>query len=302
MYFPRLEKVAPAAESEFRWPYYLFAPVWLEDNRIFHKPIHLLIVPNNTGIPADDPAVDDKAARVAIFPSQLIFGDLDVAVLVPAFPRPASELQYYTHALDRDTLLADRPDLRRIDLQLEAMIDDAANRLSRQGWTVDRKVLMFGFSASGMFVNRFAVLHPDRILAAAIGSPGGWPIAPVAEWGGRALRYPVGIGDLTELIGSGFDLDAFRRVPMLFFIGDRDENDSVPHPDGYDSDDRDLVFDLFGRTPLERWDDAEAVYRSIGADAEFRSYPGVGHSITLEEYAAIRDFFARILAGESAGR
>ena len=36
----------------------------------------------------------------------------------------------------------------------------------------------------------------------------------------------------------------------------------------------------------------------IGADAEFRTYPGVGHTITLEEFMAIRGFFARALAGD----
>jgi predicted esterase len=298
-FFLRLAKAPPAADAAFRWPYYLFTPLPLDDNRLFRKPIHLMVLPNNTGYTSDDPAVDDRAARDMVFPFQLIFGDLDVAILVPTFPRPESEWQYYTHALDRDTLLADIPDLRRIDLQLAAMIDDAADRLAKQGWKVDRKALMFGFSASGMFVNRFTLLHPDRVLAAAIGSSGGWPIAPVAEWEGRTLRYPVGVGDLPEITGSAFDLEAFRRVPLFFFIGDRDGNDSIPYRDGYDEEDADLVKALFGGTPVERWDDAEAVYASIGADAEFRTYPGVGHTITLEEFMAIRDFFRRVLAKEA---
>ncbi len=293
----RLTKASPAADAAFRWPYYLYTPTWLEDNRILGKPIHLLVLPNNTGVASDDPAVDDQDAGNMVFPFQLIFGDLDAAILIPTFPRPAAEWQYYTHALDRDTLLVDRPDLHRIDLQLTAMIDDAAERLTRQGWTVDRKVLMFGFSASGMFVNRFTVLHPDRVLAAAVGSPGGWPIAPVSVWQGRSLRYPIGVADLEELTGEPFDLEAFRRVPMLFFIGDRDENDSVPYPDSYDDEDRTLIFDLLGYAPVDRWDDAEAIYSSVGADAEFRMYPGVDHTITLEEFIAIREFFARAIAG-----
>jgi predicted esterase len=55
---------------------------------------------------------------------------------------------------------------------------------------------------------------------------------------------------------------------------------------------------LFGGTPVARWDDAEAIYASVGADADFRTYPGVGHTITLEEFIAIREFFARALAAE----
>ena len=114
-----------------------------------------------------------------------MFKDLDVVILVPVFPRPEENWRIYTHALDRDVLETDIPELRRLDLQLEAMIDDATNRLSRQSWRVNPKVLMWGFSASGMFVNRFTLLHPDRVLAVVVGSPGGWPIAPVKRWLGE---------------------------------------------------------------------------------------------------------------------
>ena len=183
----RLTRAAPAADAAFRWPYYLFTPLGVDDNRISKKPIHLLVLPNNTGTTSDDPSDHDRAALAGKSIFQLFFGDMDVAILTPTFPRPETGWEAYTQALDRDTLATDLPGLQRIDLQLEAMIDDAAERLTRQGWTVDRKVLMFGFSASGMFVNRFTVLHPDRVLAAAVGSPGGWPIAPVSEWQGR---YP----------------------------------------------------------------------------------------------------------------
>jgi hypothetical protein len=79
---------------------------------------------------------------------------MDVAILVPAFPRPAGQSDIYTQALDRDSLQTDIPELSRLDLQLEGMIDDATARLSERGWKVDRKILMWGFSASGMFVNR----------------------------------------------------------------------------------------------------------------------------------------------------
>jgi len=295
-FFLRLTKAAPAADAAFRWPYYLYLPLGLEDNRILGRPIHLLVLPNNTGTTSDDPSADDRSALGTVPLAQMVFGDLDVALLVPAFPRPEANWQVYTQALDRDALLTDLPDLQRIDLQLSAMIDDATDRLSRQGWTVDRKVLMMGFSASAMFVNRFSVLHPERVLAAVVGSPGGWPIAPVSSWEGQTLRYPIGVADVQELTGESFDLEAFRRVQMLFFIGSRDTNDSVPFRDSYDDEDRPLMFNLFGGTPVERWDDAEAIYASIGADAEFRMYPGVGHTFSLDELIAVREFFARALA------
>jgi hypothetical protein len=43
---------------------------------------------------------------------------------------------------------------------------------------------------------------------------------------------------------------------------------------------------------VERWDDAEAISTSIGANAEFRTYLGVPKTITSEEFMAIRGFSA----------
>jgi hypothetical protein len=37
--FSRLSKAESAAEASFRWPYFLYTPAWLEDNRVFGKPI-----------------------------------------------------------------------------------------------------------------------------------------------------------------------------------------------------------------------------------------------------------------------
>ena len=54
------------------------------------------------------------------------------------------------------------PRFRRIDRQLIAMIDDASAKLAAMDRPVQSRVLMAGFSASGMFTNRFGMLHPDR--------------------------------------------------------------------------------------------------------------------------------------------
>jgi len=176
------------------------------------------------------------------------------------------------------------------------MIDDAREQLGWRGWHVAEKVLLAGFSANGMFANRFAVLHPERVLGAAIGSPGGWPIAPVPQWKGRELRYPIGVADLSDLVGRKFQLETYRSIPHFFFMGDQDDNDSVVFRDGYEELDEELVFELFGDTPVARWPLAEQLYKAAGANVEFHCYSGVGHEVTSEVNADIRAFFERVLA------
>jgi hypothetical protein len=61
------------------------------------------------------------------------------------------------------------------------MIEDARAKFAREKLKFDERVYMIGWTASGMFVNHITFLHPKRVKAAAIGSPGGWAIAPVAS-------------------------------------------------------------------------------------------------------------------------
>ncbi len=113
------------------------------------------------------------------------------------------------------------PRFKRVDLQLIAMIDAAREKLAAELPElppVRSRVLMTGFSASGAFTNRFDMLHPQRVLAAAAGSPGGWPIAPVRVDQGDHLSYPVGIDDVEVLTGQPIDLAALRDVRFCSYL------------------------------------------------------------------------------------
>lgn len=292
-YSVRTTEVAANEAGGFSSSYYLYAT-----DEAGPRPTFILVLPNNTGHTDDDASVHRRSAAAMSFMGHLAFSGMDLAILVPEFPRPSRHDRIYTHALDRDCLTTKADGLRRLDLQLVAMIDDATRRLRAEGHRVEDKVLMAGFSASGMFVNRFVMLHPERVKAAAIGSPGGWPIAPAERWLGERLDYPVGIADVAELAERPVDLSEVGKVPMFFFLGDRDANDSVPYSDSYDDRERELVLKLFGKTPFDRWDTARRVYETAGLDAEFHLYPGVGHAITLGEIGDVRRFFGRVTGTE----
>lgn len=254
----------------------------------------LLVQPNNSGTQSDDPGVHLRDAWWTGFGRHGIADELGVALLVPAFVRPAGDWQIYTHALDRDVLTTARTDLARLDLQLLAMVDRARTKLAEVGVATDEKILIQGFSASGMFANRFTALHPERVKAVAAGSPGGWPIAPVARVGADLLPYPAGIADLESLTGKAFDARAFAAVPQLLYMGSLDDNDSLDFGDGWDPEVAALVDRLFGADPLARWEDAQALYAETGADARFVLVQGVGHDRgKLQRHATA--FFASVL-------
>lgn len=287
------ERIAPNQSKRFSYPYYLYIPPELRTAEAKRQTHTILVLPNNTGKISDDFAVHeaDVKKRMAQVPS--IASALKVAVMMPVFPRPETDWKIYTQALDRDSMVTTKKEYRRFDLQLVAMIDDARDRLATQKLKFDKRVLINGFSAQGMFANRFTFLHPDRVKAAVIGSPGGWPIAPVARYKEKDLRYPIGISDFRHVSGRKIDLRKLRRIPLFIFVGDTDENDSVVFGDSYDEEDRDLILPLFGQKPIDRWEIIKSLYQEAGLNAEFKLYPGVAHTVTPAMRDDIRAFLLK---------
>jgi pimeloyl-ACP methyl ester carboxylesterase len=293
-YFWRVQHFPAKASSGYYADFYLYVSPGAKQAANAGETVTILVQPNNSGTNSDDPEVHRQDAWWTGFGRHGLADELDVVLLVPAFLRPNEEWWIYTNALDRDVLTTERQDLARLDLQLLAMVEAARASLAREDIPTEEKFLLQGYSASGMFANRFTALHPERVKAVAAGSPGGWPIAPLAEYEGEALNYPIGIADLEALTGHAFDLEAYKQVPQLIVMGSLDDNDSLDFTDGWDEDMANLVDRLFGDTPLTRWDDAEALYNVAGANAEFLLVEDVGHDRrALQSYST--DFFKRIV-------
>ncbi|GAA4758184.1 hypothetical protein GCM10023230_02690 [Flavobacterium hankyongi] len=164
-------------EKGFYHDYILFVP---KEIPLSNK-IYLLVEPNNTGRPTDSMEVHKKNAIDLASVSSVgnnISTMLKIPLLVPIFPRPASQELMYTHALDRDVILEKSPTLKRLDLQLLAMIKDAKMVLDAMGINVESKIFMNGFSASATFTNRFSFIHPQIIKALAIGGFNGELMLP----------------------------------------------------------------------------------------------------------------------------
>jgi len=271
-----LEKFEADSAKGFHWPYYLYVPSTIESS-------HILVITNNTGYTSDDFSVHDQAAQLLVNWKKSLAKFLGCPLLVPVFPRPYDYNEAgYTHALDEVSLTDTSIVYHRLDLQLIAMIEDAISRLDEREIDLEDTILMWGFSASGMFANRFTALHPERVKAAAIGSPGGWPIAPVAEYEGVELNYPIGIADLFQLVGYSFDMENFKNTPLYLYLGDQDTNDALPY---------NVTLNTYiGTTPVSRWPIAEEIYNSLGCNCEFVLYPGVGHEITNQMDGNVKSF------------
>jgi pimeloyl-ACP methyl ester carboxylesterase len=292
-YSLRVQHIKAQPLSGFHADYYLYVSPKVTQLASKGKPVVILVQPNNSGN-SDDPKFHQKDAWWMCFGRHRLANELGVALLVPAFIRPAEDWHIYTHALDLDVFTTTRVDLKRIDLQLIAMVEHTRATLQAAGIATHEKILLQGYSASGMFANRFATLHPDRILAVASGSPGGWPIAPVTRYKNTDLPYPAGIANLDELTGMTFDSVNYRSMPQLIVMGSLDDNDSLPYTDGWEEETAAEVNRLFGAMPLTRWEGAKSMYRLGNATVRFELVDGIGHDRKGLQYLTT-EFFQEIL-------
>jgi hypothetical protein len=283
------ELVAAAPEKGFEFPYFIRVPAADDAVRT------LLVEPNNTGKVDDDPAVHVEAAKRLA--SSAIGADvaerLDLPLLVPAFPRPLTGWERYTHALDGDTLRIEEGPMKRLDLQLLAMIADARSRLASRGIATGEKVALTGFSASGSFVNRFTALHPDEVAAVAGGGLNAVLLVPATvAAGGLELPFPIGVADLASRAGKPFDLEAWKRVPQLYYMGAKDDNDAVQYDDAYSPAEKAIVDHVLGASMQPaRWERCQAIYREAGANVTFVTWEHAGHFTDERMNAAIADWF-----------
>ena len=272
----------------FNFGYYLFVP----PGAMGSATKHLLVQPNNTGKVSDDNAVHEQTAKASAYGiGNRIARELRTPLLVPFFDRPESNWQMYTHALDSDTLKQHEGLLARIDLQLIAMINDAQKRLNEAGISVADKVLLHGFSASGNFTNRFAALHPKLVRAVVSGGVNCMPILPTAEWDGERLPFHIGIADTDDMAGIKFDLEEYRKVAQFIYVGEVDENDTLPYDDAFSDAERELVKKVLGGAMHARWDKSREIYSHFDIPAKMVMFEGVGHTITPDIEKDIIDFF-----------
>ncbi|HLL99455.1 MAG TPA: hypothetical protein VK400_00235, partial [Pyrinomonadaceae bacterium] len=99
-------KIEAQPDKGFAYPYYLYVPKVMREEAAGgrKKTRALLVIPNNAGKTRDDFNVHEEDVKRRIKNNAQIAARLGVALLTPVFPRPQTDWQIYTHALDRDAM------------------------------------------------------------------------------------------------------------------------------------------------------------------------------------------------------
>ena len=102
--------------------------------------------------------------------------------------------------------------------KVKACIDDAKIQIKRiTGKDVQDKIFLSGYSASGLFAQRFAMIYPELINRALIGGAAGTIPIPT-----KKIKYPIGIQDYEELFGREFNKEAYKQIQFGYYVGEKE--------------------------------------------------------------------------------
>jgi len=201
----------------------------------------------------------------------------------------------YTHALDRDVIFEKTKELKRLDLQLVAMIKDAKKQLKDRSVLVYDKIFMNGFSASATFTNRFLFIHPELVSAAALGGFNGELMLPINKYKNKRFDYPLGVNDFEKIFNKKFNQKKYKSIPQYIYMGALDDNDAVQFDDAYNEHERTIINSTLGRKVQERYKKCQNIYKENNILAKFSTYKKVGHWTTSKVNLDVILFFQKEL-------
>jgi len=219
-------------------------------------------------------------------------------ILVPVLPTNGTGSRPYFQQLSAECIDDNLPDgQKRIDEQLVNAIEEAKTKVRDiTGKKLEDKIFMHGYSASGVFAQRFAMIHPELIGELCVGGAIGSIPMPMGDYNGIKLDYPVGTNNYKDLFGKDFDMDAYKKIKFRYYVAELedkrltesrlDENGSPVPMHDMSYMDRSIpsevgknLRDAFGINMIDRCRNQLKEYKAMGIDVSAHEpYKGVMHN------------------------
>lgn len=245
----------------------------------------------HSGLPRQDPTPNGvrdyskletktAAATVAYNGGDMYQGiESGLCTLVPNIQPPSyNEYDGYTASLSHGTLEIADDTYKRLDLQLLAMIEHAREKINKQRKQVSEKeVIVSGYSANGIFGNRFALIHPDEVAAVITGGSSVQTV-PTDEWNGREMPYGLGTSGLSELVDKEIDIEAYKNIPKFMFLNNGDTFNPI-HVENFYVGLEYVAADIY---PIEsitgQWEKTQEIHDELNNNVTFKTYSQDGHT------------------------
>lgn len=315
--------IAADPAKGFNFPYLVYVPdnYFYKDVEKTEKNYIIVDTVNNGSEKSMEVTINDAVNSVmrgslATYPATA----LQTPLIVPLFTRSGTYNKMdgfgyssvYEHALDRDTVYIRElveedsnayqnkinfsqknidPSLYYdFDDQIAAMLTHAVDLLNDNGFKVEDKVIMYGYSASGSFAERFTALHPEKVAMLFAGANNDNLLFPTDTYKGETLNYPLGTGDYKDITGREFDLNTFNSIPRIYYMGKDDTNDVVGYTDCFYTKTNDQYNRLFSSNVLKRAYESEKLFGDVGGKGMFILDQGIAHGMSQEVREYMIDF------------
>lgn len=268
----------------FNFPYTLFIPDGIDSYT------SLIVEGANTGKSRKNvyEAINDVIENCMNREIIVSNNETNFPILTPCFPRIHTDEDgaIYTHMLTSKALCYEKNGLKRIDIQLLNMINNAWQKLQEIEIFCDKKVIIDGFSASAKFANRFAILHPEIVKLVIAGACSGTGVIPLREINGETLLYPVGCGNINI---TDEQIEQFKQIKQFYYMGSLDPASNDPFgmneygklisESSITMEEAMQLYKYVGKKMLpDRWQAIQNLYLHLGVDATFKTYDGVVHT------------------------
>ncbi len=210
-------------------------------------------------------------------------------ILIPILPSVSSQDPYYQQ-LSKGCFNISKDNLYyRIDLQVLNIINEVKQRMSKQ-IKIKEKIFLNGYSSSGVFAQRFVLLHPEIVEMACIGGASGSIPMPLFQ-----LEYPLGIKDYRKITGKEFNNESYSKVKFRYYVGELEDQKKASKrfdEEGKAVSMHDMSFfersvpsavgaiqrKLFGKNILERSINQITLLKKMGIDIKQKIVIGRTHS------------------------
>lgn len=119
---------------------------------------------------------------------------------------------------DLQQMSVDSVEKYKIHKKVKDCIDDAKRKIETiTGKKLQDKIFLSGYSASGVFAQRFALIYPELINRALIGGAAGTIPIPTQQ-----IKFPIGIQDYEELFDKKFNAEAYKQIQFGYYVAEKE--------------------------------------------------------------------------------
>ncbi len=200
-----VQVVFPKENCGYNIPYILVMPKVLNDNTL------LSVEVNNLETDSQEELINNGLLTARHLAKTL--EGLNSPILVPIIPSVKGGIPYFQQLSKECFELSSNEVLYRIDLQVKNIIEEVKAKISTKV-DINDKIFLNGYSASGVFAQRFALLHPELIDTLCVGGASG--SIPIPN---NQLEYPLGIKDIVNITGVNFNYDDYLKIKFRYYVG-----------------------------------------------------------------------------------